>query len=190
MVVDTDHGYGGDRLRKDGPAAQQHWVWKNLMRGNQTLFMDPYLARINGRNDPQGVNPSDEYFGLRPDPYWETLRVAMGRARTWADKVDLAEMTPRAELASSTYCLANPGREYLVYDPAGRGFSVSLETGSYRFEWYNPSSGTTERHGSFHAGAGQRRFDPVFRGDAVLHLVKKGGKKQRFGGGKKKGKRR
>ena len=42
------------------------------MRGNQTLFMDPYLARWNKRNNPIGINPQDAAFGLSPDPYWET----------------------------------------------------------------------------------------------------------------------
>jgi hypothetical protein len=71
MIVDTDHGFGWPALRKVGLQGQQAWVWKNLVRGNQTLFMDPYLARIGGagpgRNSPLGTNPKEPYFG-QPGP--------------------------------------------------------------------------------------------------------------------------
>ena len=147
MIIDTDHGYGWQALKKDGARVQQAWVWKNLLRGNQTLFMDPYLAKIaggnTGRNSPGGANPREPYFGLSPDPYWETIRVAMGRARRYAEKIDLAAAAPRSEVSSTAYCLANPGSEYLVYNPGEpKSFTVSLNGGGYEFEWYNPTTGT------------------------------------------------
>lgn len=81
------------------------------MRGNYVLFMDPYLAKWTTRNNPLGVNPHDPAFGTSADPYWETMRHAMGRAKTYADKVKLAAMTPQNALASTAYCLADPGHE-------------------------------------------------------------------------------
>jgi len=39
----------------------------------------------------------------------------MGDTRRYAEKMNLAAMTPHPELVSTRYCLANPGEEYLVY---------------------------------------------------------------------------
>lgn len=177
MIVDTDHGYGWTALKKDGPAGQQAWVWKNLLRGNQTLFMDPYLAKIaganKGRNSPIGTSRREAYFGVSPDPYWETLRVAMGRARTYAQKLDLAAVTPQSNLSSTGYCLANPGSEYLVYYAGGpRAFTVTMAGGAYGFEWINPTTGAVSDTGTFTAAAGSRSFAAPFDGDAVLYIKK------------------
>ena len=35
----------------------------------------------------------------------------------YANRMDLVAMKPHGEIASSGYCLANPGEEYLVYVP-------------------------------------------------------------------------
>jgi hypothetical protein len=184
LIVDTDHGYGWTALKRDGVQGQQAWVWKNLLRGNQTLFMDPYLAKIAGsnagRNHPAGTNVQEPYFGLSPDPYWDTIRVAMGRARRYAQKIDLVAATPRNELSSTTYCLANPGNEYLVYHPLKPGdlgdpasFTISLVGGSYDFEWFNPTTGVVADTGSFTTKAGRGTFAAPFDGDALLYLRRK-----------------
>jgi len=50
--------------------------------------------------------------------------------------MNLARMTPQEELASTKYCLADSGREYLVFQPAkGAEFSVELKAGTYELEW-------------------------------------------------------
>jgi hypothetical protein len=48
------------------------------------------------------------------DAKWEPVRRAMGVTRRLAERVNLATLVPRPELASSRYCLAHPGQEYLV----------------------------------------------------------------------------
>ncbi len=52
-----------------------------------------------------------------PFPGAEGVRKAMGHTRTMAECINLAEMEPHTELASTTYCLAQPGKDYLVYLP-------------------------------------------------------------------------
>lgn len=175
IVADSDHGYVWRLLKKDGLAGQQAWVWKNLLRGNQTLFMDPYLAKIAGpnagRNTPGGTNPTESYFGLTLDPYWNTIRSALGRARVWAEKIDLAAMTPRNEFASTSYCLANSGHEYLVYCPAEvKKFTVNLVAGTYMVEWYDPTAGKAGVAKSLEARDGSHDFASPFEADAVLFL--------------------
>jgi hypothetical protein len=165
IVNDTDHSFFYLSLQKVGLAAQRAWVWKNLTRANQVLFMDPYLDPTpwykNDRNHPSGNTP---------DPYWDTLRVAMGDARLYADRMNLAAMTPQNALSSTNYCLASPGHEYLVYQPAAGGFTVDLQAGVYNYEWFNPAVHAVESTGSFTAATGSRSFMSPFNGEAVLYL--------------------
>jgi len=99
--------------------------------------MDPYLdpSHDKGRNSPVGATP---------DPYWDAVRKAMGDTRAYAMRINLAAMPPRGDLASTGYCLANPGSEYLVFQPdAGRGFTVNLTgaPGKFSAEWFDVGKG-------------------------------------------------
>ena len=167
VVNDTDHSYFWIGLKKDGLAAQRAWAWENFTRGSQCLFMDPYLdpSHDPGRNSPAGSGP---------DPYWDTIRDAMGRTRAYATRMDLAAAVPHGELASSGFCLANPGREYLVYLPKGGEVTVDLSaaTGEFAVEWMDPASGTTTPATAVSGGA-KRTLSVPFRGDAVVYLHKK-----------------
>ena len=164
VLNDTDHSYFWIGLKQDGPAAQRAWVWENFTRGNQCLFMDPYLdpSHDPGRNDPAGG---------KPDPYWDTLREAMGRTRAYAERMNLGAAVPHGELASTGFCLANPGKEYLVYLPQGGEVTVDLSAalGKLNVEWMHPAEGTAIRVEPT-AGGGRRTLKTPFPGDAVLYL--------------------
>jgi hypothetical protein len=172
LINDTDHSFFWTGLQSAGLAAHQTWVWKNFLRGNQTLFMDPYLAKIQTRNNPVGTDSLEPFFGRSPDPYWETIRLAMGYARTYADKVNLAAMKPLNSLSSTSYCLADTGREYLVYQAtSSSSFTVNLKAGTYNYEWFNPNTGAIASTSSFTVAAdGNRNFTAPFSGDAVLYV--------------------
>ena len=43
-------------------------------------------------------------------------------------------MAPHNSLASTAYCLANPGREYLVYLPEGDEVQMNLEGAAGNFK--------------------------------------------------------
>jgi hypothetical protein len=164
VINDTDHSYFWTGLKEDGPAAQRAWVWENFTRGCQCLFMDPYLdpSHDPGRNRPAGG---------KPDPYWDGLRDAMGRTRSCAARMNLAAAVPHGELASTKFCLADPGREYLVYAPNGGEVTVDLSavSGHVDVEWMRPDDGTISRAGLI-AGGGPRSLKAPFEGDAVLYL--------------------
>lgn len=167
VLNDTDHSYFWTGLKADGPAAQRAWVWENFTRGNQCLFMDPYLdpSHDPGRNDPTGG---------QPDPYWDTIRQAMGHTRACAARLDLATMAPQDHLASTRLCLANPGQEYLVYLPEGGEVTVDLSEspGPFAVEWMHPAKGAITPGGATAGGATQM-FTAPFGGDAVLTLRRK-----------------
>jgi hypothetical protein len=172
VINDTDHSFYWTALQKSGAANQQAWVWKNFVRGNCVLFMDPYLTKWTTRNNPVGADPRDQAFGTSPDLYWEPLRKAMGHAKRYADKVNLAAMAPRIPGASTGYCLANPGHEYVVYQPkSNTAFTVNLEAGVFYYEWFNPSTGAVTASGQITASKGETSFTAPFSGDAVLYIA-------------------
>ena len=122
IIVDNDHIRPWD--------SDPSWVWKNLMRGNHFILMDHYMDFRMGS-------------ASEPDPKHDATRRAMGLARRLSERVDLATMAPRPELASTGYCLADAGKTYLVYQPKARGnrLKLKIEAGSYRIEWMDCASG-------------------------------------------------
>lgn len=82
-------------------------------------------------------------------------------------------MTPRADLASTRYCLANPGRQYVVYLPEGGQVEVALSdaTGPLAVEWITPIDDKREV-GKPVAGGGKHTLQAPFPGRAVLLLVR------------------
>jgi hypothetical protein len=103
----------------------------------------------------------------------EAMRRAMGQTLLLAERVYLAALMPREDLASSRYCLANPGQEYLIYLPDGGEGTVDLSAaqGTFTVEWLRPGDGTTTSGGTTEGGD-QRAFQAPFDGDAVLYLWK------------------
>jgi uncharacterized protein DUF6298/collagenase-like protein with putative collagen-binding domain len=152
-LSDTDHlcGICGDVA----------WVWKSLTRGHNVLLMDGY-DNSPGVSDP-AYNPDD--------PKWEAIRRNMGYARSYAMRMDLSHAAPRGDLASSKYCLAVLGSEYLVLLPTGGNVSVDLSgaSGTLIVEWFNPLTGETASGGTVDGGA-SRTLSAPFSGIAVAFV--------------------
>lgn len=151
IVTDTDHlwGIGGNSA----------WVWKSFLRGLNPIFMDPYDGRVLSRN-------FDEKQA-------ESIRKSMGYALDWSRRVDLANMLPHGELASSKYCLANPGVEYLVYSPRGsKALKVKLPAERFTAVWCDTMTGKETKQTSFQHSGGERKVECPFKGDGLLHLRK------------------
>jgi hypothetical protein len=101
----------------------------------------------------------------------EACRRAMGHARRYAGRIDLAASRPAGELASTGYCLAVPGREYLIYPPDGGDATVDLSgaEGKLAVEWTHLITGKSTS-GDAVAGGTKRTLKAPFDGDAVLYL--------------------
>ena len=72
---------------------------------------------------------------------WNLVRRSMGQTLTVSKRINLAKMLPRKDLASSGYCLANPGVEYLVYLPSDQRNESRLAENFGRFrriQWSGP----------------------------------------------------
>jgi hypothetical protein len=149
IISDTDHlwGIGGN----------PDWVWKSFLRGHNPIFMDPYDNRVLGKADPES---------------WRAIREALGHTRRLAERLELAAMTPRGDLASTGYCLADPGHQYVIYLPDGGRVEVDLTaaTGPMTVEWIDPLSGTS-RAAEPVAGGTKRALQPPQDGASVLSLM-------------------
>lgn len=168
IINDTDHSYGYVEFKHDSPTAQRAWVWENFTTGSNVAFMDPYLTKWPNRNYPTG-STADPDVGAEVDPYWDVIRDAMGATLTYANRMKLVAMTPQRSLSSTGYCLANPGIEYLVYQPSAKSFEVQLPKGRYHFEWFDPATNLVGTTGEINA-SGEQSFTTPFNGDAVLYL--------------------
>ena len=103
-VNDSDHSYFG--MWNDSPQINRNYFWINFTNGNQTLFMDPYVVyypREKRNLCPSPVNG----ISSEPDPRWDNVRDTMGYIRGYADRMNLAAMTPQGKLSSTGHALAS-----------------------------------------------------------------------------------
>jgi hypothetical protein len=161
VITDTDH-YSS--------TANALWAWKSFLRGHHPILMD--YGIIAGVNPP---DPSAGAPGVPPYAAFEPARYAMGDTLRYAEKMNLIEMEPRGDLTSTGFALANPGAEYLILQPgdAGDPFSVKLEPGTYRVEWFSITSRETKSDVQVSVDSvGDPKFMTPFEmaGPAVLYL--------------------
>jgi hypothetical protein len=148
IIADVDHIW---------PAAPHRgWIWECFLRGLQPILMDWYSY-----GDPKWTSRDEQ----------EAMRRAMGFTLDYANRMNLAAARPRGDLASTGYCLASPGSEYLVYQPkGGEGLRVELKAGKYVCEWFDPGKGSASPGGKVETPGGPQPFQPPFAGEAVLYL--------------------
>jgi len=150
IITDTDH--------LGGIWGNQAWVWKSFLRGLNPIFMDPYECKVlTGKFDPG---------------WGEPVRKSMGYTLMFARRMDLINMIPSADLASSRYCLANKGKEYLVYLPEGREVFIDLEdtVGPFQVEWFNPENGKIKKSKKIEGGSRLSLTSPFETTDVLLYL--------------------
>jgi hypothetical protein len=149
-VLDTDHIWG-----LDPPGDDSAWFWKAFLRGHNPILMDSYGAA------PVAAFPTD------PREY-----AAIAQTFLFSRQIHLLNDTPNGALTSTGYALANPGQEYLVYQPGSGAFTVNLTGGSGTFsvEWFNPATWATTA-GAPVTGGTVTTFTPPWTGAAVLYLT-------------------
>jgi hypothetical protein len=157
VISDTDHYAPGK-----GDAL---WAWKSFLRGHHPILMDFGIIDV--------VNHLDPSLGIPPYEFYEPARYAMGDTRRYAERMGLIDMTPRGDLTSTRYALANPGSEYLVLQPKEReSFGLELVAATYSVEWFDVDSRQTTVAESIRlASDGEHRFSPPDgAGSSVLYL--------------------
>ena len=106
-------------------------------------------------------------------PGSEEIRQAMGQTLKVAKRINLAKMIPHNELSSTTFCLAEPGIEYLVYFSEMKEGQVDLSgiKATLKVEWFHPLRRIVRQGGKVEGG-GKLKFTPPFKEGAVLHLMR------------------
>lgn len=175
IVNDSDHSYFG--MWNETPLRNRNYIWENFANGSQVLFMDPYLVYYPRERRNLCASPANGICKA-PDNRYENFRKNLGYIREYSQKLNLARVTPRGQLSSTGYCLAQTraaGAEYLVYAPSGGPFTIDLsampDSRRLSVEWFNPAEGRVVKSGRVPAGSAAQRFTPPFSGDAVLYLV-------------------
>ena len=161
VINDTDH-YSS--------TADALWAWKSFLRGHHPILMD--FGIIAGVNPP---DPSAGAPGVPPYAAFEAARYAMGDTLRYAEKMNLIEMEPHTDLSSTGFALANPGQEYLILQPDNTAdpFTVKLDPGAYRVEWFRVNSRETQMGGQIVVDSvGDPKFMSPFEeaGPVVLYL--------------------
>src|SRR2546430_15278625 len=116
------------------------------------MFMDSYLIYWSSGNRNLCQSPSNGVCS-GPDSRWDNMRNNLGYTVSYANKMDLAKMTPKGGLSSTDYCLAQTpsvGAEHLVYAPNGGGVISNFLTATpvVKEEWFYPNNGTTSSRGN------------------------------------------
>ena len=97
------------------------------------------------------------------------------------ESVPFYKMTPRQDLVDNGFCLAEPGRRYLVYLPSGGTVNISLRREPYAVTWINaqkPSEGPrpagTQTYDAGRTDDGEKLTAPPRGDDWLLYLTKAG----------------
>lgn len=88
------------------------------------------------------------------------------------DTIPFYRMKPRQDLVSVGFCLAEEGRDYLVYLEEPASVDVKVVKGSYAVEWINARN-TDERRDGGVTSDGRNLAAPNNSGDWLLRLSKK-----------------
>jgi len=143
-IVDTDHGAPG--------SSDVGFLWSAFTRGYHfNLYDKPF------------ENPDAE------GPEWQRVRRNVGKAVEYADKLDLANVSPRGDLASTGFCLAKPGYQYVVYQPGDGPITVSgLRVGtSYHYELYDTKRSKVVTSGRIQASGASESFKSAGKGSVL-----------------------
>jgi hypothetical protein len=146
IIADTDHIHPDQR----GGVGYHPWTWMILTRGHNINAVD-------------GDGEVEDWFKPE-DSRW------MQDTSLYAARIHLARAKPSKTLCSTKFCLVNPGKEYLVYQPGSGSFTLQMQAGNYNYEWFDPDTHKVEQSGQISLGSGTESFNPPFGGHAVLFL--------------------
>jgi hypothetical protein len=163
-IVNSEYGYEQGAL---GPEDKTYGVaqdavtvfkraWEVYMAGAYGAYYYTYTSW-----DVVRVNDAPPGYG-----YYRNLVKFFNQVGLW-------KMEPADSLVGTGHCLANPGVEYVVYQPEKRDFTLKVENATRGLvaDWYNPLTGETAK--AENAKTGDCHFVPPkdwSNGPVVLHV--------------------
>ena len=88
------------------------------------------------------------------------------------ETIPFYRMKPRQDLVDNGYCLAEPGRQYLVYLEKPGTININIEEGLYAVEWINAQN-TKDVRSCSTTGTGKNIVSPNDCDDWILYMVRK-----------------
>lgn len=162
MILDVDHLFpdNDDPVQVD----DGQWFWKAFTKGFHAIHMDDLFdLSIAGTQD---TTWAQIYY-----PY----RTTQKQTSEYAARIDLALTVPNSALSSTGYCMANPGTQYLVLQPAtaGGAFTVDLSAGggsNFSVEWLDIGADSVSFGANVAGGSAAQSFTPPVASTVVLFL--------------------
>ncbi len=138
---------------------RKHALWGNLMGGGSGV--EWYFGYAYDHMD---LNCED---WRSRDIMWDQTRFAL---EFFQKHIPFWEMWPANDLTDNerAYVLANEGQVYVVYLPDGNRTRLTLATGEYTLQWYDPRNG-----GPLHSGSTKTLTvdDASMRNDASVQIT-------------------
>jgi len=148
VIMDLDHVAPGQ--------CQPALIWKAFTRGYHfNLYDAPF-------EQPQQESRA-----------WQVARGNLRLTRVLAETIqDIALMNPHDDMSTTGYCLANEGKEYIVYAEHQQDFQINcLQAGQeYQYEWISTTQASVQETGRLIPDDRTHRFSPPCDG-AVLCLT-------------------
>jgi len=85
------------------------------------------------------------------------------------ESIPFYDLKPRPDLVNTGYCLADPGKTYLIYLEQPEKLRLAVEKGSYKVEWINAAE-TTERFPGSITPDGLVSDPPKVTGDWLVYM--------------------
>ncbi len=147
-------------------------AWVIALSGGQINYADEVIHP----RDYQRRNENRDFYslvGAAMEPHgklYRSLRVLSGFLRA----IPFSRMVPQPERSSTGVCLAEPGREYVIYAAEGGKGTVDLADaeGSFTGRWLDPRDGKLGEPFDVEPGS-VRELSAPDAGDWVLHLKKR-----------------
>lgn len=134
IILDNDHL--GNHFLRFTALDQRNWTWKSFTRGNHPIHMDCYDIYWDGQN----ATPDHPIPGVATNPHYDPQRKSMGDILRYAAQADIVNMIPVSDstICSTTFCLMNPAKEYIVYQPdKNNNITIALNKGEYKVETFD-----------------------------------------------------
>jgi Family of unknown function (DUF6298)/Cellulase (glycosyl hydrolase family 5) len=149
VISDSDHLEGSS-------LSDPQWAYKSFFQGLNTLYMDRYTG-------PDALNQDQ-------DPFAPEIRAAMGQVRLIANILDVGDMVPAPDLATTGYALRGKSG-ILVLAPDATRFNVDLKAlpGQIRCEWFDIVTGRVSDGCTITGGTTALVRSPS-RSGAILYL--------------------
>ena len=169
IILDNDHL--GNHFLRFTPLNQRNWTWKSFTRGNHPIHMDCYDVYWDGAHP----TPNHPVPGVATHPHYDPQRKSLGDVQLFARRMDLSQIKPvsDASICSTTYCLVNPGKEYLAYQPdVNSEIVLQLLPGKYRIETFDTANSKSESSALKWEGGKKTFAKPAHVGEDWVLYVK------------------